>query len=110
MWRLLTLLTRRTRARRPRYSWPPPMAIDRTRTLRGALAGATAAAVWAVQQPLDERFFGVPYDDTELLGKWVTRRPTWRAIGMAIHVQNGAAFGALYANVAPSLPVPARAR
>ena len=86
------------------------MAIDRTRTLRGALAGATAAAVWAVQQPLDERVFGVGYDDTELLGKWVTRGPTWRAVGMAMHVQNGAAFGAVYANVAPSLPVPARAR
>jgi hypothetical protein len=86
------------------------MAIDRIRTLRGALAGAAAAAVWAAQQPLDERVFGVPYDDTELLGKWVTRGPTWRAVGMAMHVQNGAAFGALYANLAPSLRVPAHAR
>ena len=42
-----------------------------TRTLRGALAGAAAAAVWAAQQPLDRRVFGVPYDDTELLGRWV---------------------------------------
>ena len=86
------------------------MGIDRTRTLRGALAGAAAAAVWAAQQPIDERLFGVDYDDTELLGKWVTRGPSWRAVGMAMHVQNGAAFGALYANLAPSLPVPAPAR
>ncbi len=86
------------------------MAIDRTRTLRGALAGATAAAVWAAQQPLDERLFGVPYDDTELLGKWITRGRAWRAVGVAIHVQNGAAFGALYANLAPSVPVPPVAR
>jgi hypothetical protein len=86
------------------------MAIDRTRTLRGALAGAAAAAVWAAQQPLDQRVFGVPYDDTELLGKWLTRGPAWRAVGVALHVQNGAAFGALYANLAPSLPVPAPAR
>ena len=42
-----------------------------TRTLRGALAGAAAAAVWAAQQPLDRRVFGVAYDDTELLGRWV---------------------------------------
>jgi hypothetical protein len=86
------------------------MAIDATRTLRGAAAGAAAAAIWAAQQPLDQRVFGVRYDDTELLGKWVTRRPRWRPVGMAMHLQNGALFGALYANVAPSLPVPAWAR
>ena len=62
------------------------MAIDRTRTLRGALAGAAAAAVWAAQQPLDQRVFGVPYDDTELLGKWLTRGRAWRAVGLALHV------------------------
>ena len=51
------------------------MALDRTRTLRGALAGAAAAAVWAAQQPLDQRVFGVDYDDVELLGRFVTRGP-----------------------------------
>jgi hypothetical protein len=86
------------------------MVIDATRTLRGAFAGAAAAAVWAAQQPLDQRVFRVRYDDTELLGKWVTRRPRWRAVGVAMHVQNGALFGALYANVAPALPLPAWAR
>jgi hypothetical protein len=81
--------------------------MSATRTLRGALAGATAAAVWAAQQPLDQRVFGVPYDDTELLGRWVTRsEDAWRPAGIALHVANGALFGALYANVAPSLPVP----
>ena len=44
------------------------MTIDRTRTLNGALAGATAAAVWWAQQRADMRVFGVPYDDAELLG------------------------------------------
>ena len=48
------------------------MAVDRTRTLRGALAGAAAAAVWAAQQPLDQRVFGCEYDDVELLGRFVT--------------------------------------
>lgn len=83
------------------------MAFDRTRTLRGALAGAAAAAVWAAQQPLDRRVFGVPYDDVELLGKLVTRGAAWWPVGMAMHLGNGALFGAIYANVAPSVPVPA---
>jgi hypothetical protein len=39
------------------------MAIDRARTLRGALAGGVAAAVWALQQPVDKRVFGCAYDD-----------------------------------------------
>lgn len=78
-----------------------------TRTLRGALAGAAAAAVWALQQPLDQRVFGVPYDDTELLGRLVVRSGGWQAAGVGMHLVNGAVFGAAYANVAPSLPVPA---
>jgi hypothetical protein len=87
------------------------MAIDTAQTLRGALAGAVAAGVWAAQQPLDKRVFGVAYDDTELLGKLVTRRPLpARAIGTALHLANGALFGAIYANVAPRLPLPSWAR
>src|SRR3954452_3790416 len=83
-----------------------PMALNGTRTLRGALAGATAAAVWAAQSPLDKRVFGVDYDDVELLGKLVTREPAWFPIGLAAHIRNGALFRALYAHVAPSMPVP----
>jgi hypothetical protein len=86
------------------------MALDRTRTLRGAVAGATAAAAWAAQQPLDKRVFGCDYDDVEMLGKLVTRERAWLPIGLATHVGNGALFGALYANLAPSLPVPRVAR
>jgi hypothetical protein len=82
------------------------MAIDRARTARGALAGAVAAGVWAAQQPLDMRVFGVRYDDTELLGKAVTRGRAWRGVGLALHVLNGAAFGAVYANVARRMPLP----
>ena len=86
------------------------MALNRTRTLRGALAGMAGAAVWAAQQPLDKQVFGVDYDDAELLGKWVTREPAWLPIGLAAHVFNGAVFGAVYANVSPSLPGPRPAR
>jgi hypothetical protein len=81
-----------------------------TRSLRGAIAGTAAAAVWAVQQPLDRRLFGHPYDDTELLGRLVVRSGAWQAAGVALHLVNGAVFGAAYANVAPSLPVPAALR
>ena len=83
------------------------MALDATRTLRGAAAGALAAGVWAAQQPLDMRLFGVPYDDPQLLGSAVTReRGTARTavVGAALHVANGALFGAVYAAVRPKLP------
>src|SRR3954451_11443545 len=86
------------------------MAIDRARTARGAVAGAVAAGVWALQQPLDRRIFGLAYDDTELLGKLVTRGRAWPVIGLALHLVNGAAFGAVYANAAPRLPLPVWAR
>jgi hypothetical protein len=82
------------------------MAVDRTRTLRGALAGAVAAAVWAAQQPLDRRVFGVEYDDADLLGRFVGGYPG----GLALHLLNGAVFGAVYANVRDSIPAPAALR
>jgi hypothetical protein len=81
--------------------------MDRTRTLRGALAGGVAAAVWLAQQPLDRRVFGVEHDDAQLLATLVGRP---LAVGTALHLQNGALFGAVYANVAPALPVPAPLR
>jgi hypothetical protein len=36
----------------------------------------------------------------------VTRGENWHAIGFALHVANGALFGAAYATLAPSLPLP----
>lgn len=86
------------------------MAVDRAKTARGALAGAVAAGVWAAQQPLDIEVFGVPYDDTELLGKAVTRGPLWRPVGVAMHLANGALFGAVYAAVAPRVQLPSWSR
>ena len=86
------------------------MALELPRTLRGALAGAAAAGVWAAQQPLDKRVFGVPNDDAQLLGTAVVRGRAEIPVGTAIHLLNGAVFGAVYANVAPALPVPPWAR
>jgi hypothetical protein len=84
--------------------------IDRTRTLRGAVCGTVAAAVWAVQQPLDKLVFQSRYDDVELLGKAISRGENWHAVGLASHLANGAIFGAVYANIAPTLPIPAPLR
>ena len=86
------------------------MSVDVGRTARGALAGAVAAGLWAAQSPLDQRVFGVRYLDEELLGKAVTRGRAWHPVGVAMHVANGALFGAAYANVAPAIPLPAWAR
>ena len=86
------------------------MPVARAVAARGALSGAVAATVWAAQQPLDQRVFGVPYDDCELLGKAVTRGRWAVPLGWAIHAANGALFGALYASVAPRIPLPSWAR
>ena len=75
------------------------------RTLRGALAGALAASVWALEQPLDKLLLSSRYDDVELLGRAVRNGPGWYRVGLVLHIQNGAMFGAVYANVAPTLPL-----
>ena len=65
-----------------------------------------AAGVWAAEQPLDKRLLDCAYDDVELLGKAVTRGNGWYPVGLAMHVSNGALFGAVYSNVVEYLPVP----
>jgi len=60
---------------------------------RAALAGAAAAAVWALAEPLDRRLFRCDYSDVAILGKAVTRGPAWPLIGLVFHVTNGAVFG-----------------
>jgi len=86
------------------------MPADRAAVARGALAGAVAAAVWAVQQPLDKRLFAVDYDDRDVLGLALTRGRGARPLGMALHVGNGALFGAVYAALAPRVPLPSWTR
>lgn len=86
------------------------VSIDQRKTIRGALAGAVAAGVWAAQMPLDKRLFASDFDDVELLGKTLTRNDSWPVAGWALHLQNGALFGAVYANLAPRMPLPSWAR
>jgi len=80
------------------------------RAFRGAAAGGAAAAVWVAQQPLDKRVFDCDQDDVALMGKLVTRGPEWQPIGLALHIQNGAIFGAAYALAKPFIPGPPAAR
>jgi hypothetical protein len=84
--------------------------VSLRRSINGALAGGIAAALWAAQQPLDKRAFGSGYDDVELLGKAVVKGDDWPAAGLALHVANGAAFGATYAQLRRFLPGPALAQ
>jgi hypothetical protein len=63
---------------------------------RSAVAGGAAAAVWALQQPLDQRLLRCDYSDVAVLGKAVTRGRGWRPLGLAMHVGNGALFGLVF--------------
>ena len=63
---------------------------------RGAFAGIVAAAAWAAAEPVLQRAFRTPYSDVRLLGAVVTRGPLWRPVGLALHLGNGAVFGALF--------------
>jgi hypothetical protein len=62
---------------------------------RSAAAGALAATVWGLAEPLDQRLLRCDYSDVALLGKAVTRRH-WRTAGFAIHAVNGATFGLVF--------------
>jgi hypothetical protein len=64
--------------------------------LQAALAGAAAAAVWGLVEPLDQRVFRFPYSDIAILGMFVTRGPRWRTAGWIMHVGNGAVAGLVF--------------
>jgi len=75
---------------------------------RSAAAGAVAAAVWALQEPLDQRVAGYDYSDVAVLGKAVTRGPRWWDVGFGIHVANGVLFGLVFHEVRARLDVDSR--
>ncbi len=63
---------------------------------RSVLAGAAAATLWGLSEPLDQRLLRCDYSDVALLGKFVTRGRHWRAAGFAVHALNGAVFGLVF--------------
>ena len=64
--------------------------------MRGAAAGAVAAAAWAAGEPVLGRLARTSYSDVRLLGRMVTRGRAWPAAGLALHLGNGALFGAAF--------------
>jgi hypothetical protein len=58
--------------------------------LKAAAAGAVAAVVWGMQEPLDQRVFGCGYSDVLFLGRGR------RSLGFAVHAANGALFGVAF--------------
>jgi hypothetical protein len=76
--------------------------------LHPAVAGAVAATMWSVLEPLDERLFGSDYSDVAVLGKAVTRGRGWLPAGLAIHAVNGAIFGLAYDVLRRRLPYDGR--
>jgi hypothetical protein len=75
---------------------------------RSAAVGATAAALWALEEPLDQRLFRCDYSDVALLGKALTRGRGWRAAGFALHLVNGAVFGLAFHEARRRLPLDGR--
>src|SRR4051794_1943506 len=72
------------------------MTRERRFDLKGAAAGAVAAVVWAAAEPGLQRLMRTPYSDVRLLGRLATRGQAWPVAGLALHVANGAVFGALF--------------
>jgi hypothetical protein len=63
------------------------------RRLQTAGAGAAAATVWGLLEPVDQRLLRYDYSDIAVLGKTLTRGPHWRLAGFALHAANGVLFG-----------------
>ena len=70
------------------------MKLRRENLVEGARAGGIAALAWAAAEPSLGRIFGTPYSDVRLLGRLVTRGRAWPVAGVALHLANGALFGA----------------
>jgi hypothetical protein len=75
---------------------------------RTAAAGAAAATVWALIEPVDRRLIRCDYSDVAVLGKAITRGPGWWPAGLAIHAANSAAFGLAFHEARRRTGLPAR--
>src|SRR2546423_14952302 len=71
----------------------PPASTGRG---RAAAAGAAAALVWGLLEPLDEPIFRSDYRSVALLGKLLVPGRGWQLAGLAAHAVNGALFGLAY--------------
>ena len=65
---------------------------------RAAAAGAAAAVVWGLLEPIDRLVFGCDYSDVKLVG--FGSRP----LGFLVHAANGAAFGVAFDAIRARVP------
>jgi hypothetical protein len=70
--------------------------------IRAAAAGAVAATVWGLLEPVDRRLFRCDYSDVELVG-FGDRR-----LGFVVHAANGAAFGLVFDAARRRVPIDER--
>jgi hypothetical protein len=70
--------------------------------VRAAAAGAVAATLWGLLEPLDQRVFRCDYSDVDLVG--FGSRPR----GFVVHAVNGALFGLAFDEVRRRVPVDKR--
>ena len=74
------------------------------RGLHPAAAGAVAASVWSLLEPIDRRLLRSDYSDVLLLGKTFTRERLAWPLGFAVHAANGALFGLAFERVRRRVP------
>ena len=67
-----------------------------SRNVRGGIAGAAAATLWRLCDPVLKRTFGTPYADAELLGPFVTQGPLEPVANLVTHAAGGFAFGYVF--------------
>jgi hypothetical protein len=64
--------------------------------VRAAVAGSVAAGAWAAAEPLLRRATGGYHSQARLIGGLVAPDGDGRAVGMAVHLGNGAMFGVAF--------------
>ena len=79
-----------------------------SRRRRAGAAGAAAAVVWGLLEPLDQRLLRCDYSDVAVVGKAITRGPAWRPLGFAVHAVNGAVFGLAFEETRRRTRLPGR--
>ena len=66
------------------------------RDSHAALAGATAAAVWIATEPITRRLAGGTHRELRLISGLLVGKRGGNALGLAVHLANGAAFGVAF--------------
>jgi hypothetical protein len=66
------------------------------RDVHAALAGAAAAGVWIAVEPITRRLTGGTHRELRLISGTLAGERGGNALGLAVHIANGAAFGAAF--------------